>query len=250
MVRPDNCQNCGSPLLPTAKFCLECGTKVELVPADAAGAGARPVEATYQQQAAAAPSSAGATAAGPLPTALDVAMQRAETTAPGASAPPPAPPAEPVTAPTSTAAPSYDAAGAAETAAPSIAPPSAPATSVPPAAPAAQPAPAAGGGPRLIGPDGATLALPPGNELVVGREDPVSGIHPDVDLTPHGGEAGGVSRRHAVLRQQGGQWSVTDLDSTNYTRLEGRQLQPHVETPVQDGARIQFGRIEFVFHAQ
>ena len=107
-----------------------------------------------------------------------------------------------------------------------------------------------GGGPRLIGSDGASISLPPRNELIVGREDPISGIHPDIDLTPHGGEAGGVSRRHAVLRQQNGQWSVTDLDSTNYTRVDGNRIAPNTETPLQDGARLQFGRVEFEFRGQ
>ena len=107
-----------------------------------------------------------------------------------------------------------------------------------------------GGGPRLIGSDGASISLPPRNELIVGREDPISGIHPDIDLTPHGGEAGGVSRRHAVLRQQNGQWSVTDLDSTNYTRVDGNRIAPNTETPLHDGARLQFGRVEFEFRGQ
>jgi pSer/pThr/pTyr-binding forkhead associated (FHA) protein len=102
----------------------------------------------------------------------------------------------------------------------------------------------------LVGPDNATISLPPKSELIVGREDPISGIHPDVDMTAHGGEAGGVSRRHAMLRQQNGQWTVTDLDSTNYTRVDGNRVTPHTEVPIHDGSRIQFGRIEFVFHAQ
>ena len=69
-------------------------------------------------------------------------------------------------------------------------------------------------------------------------------------MTAHGGEAGGVSRRHAVLRQQNGQWSVIDLDSTNYTRVDGNRIAPNTETPLHDGARIQFGRVEFEFRAQ
>ncbi len=85
---------------------------------------------------------------------------------------------------------------------------------------------------------------------MIGREDPISGIHPDVDLTSHGGESGGVSRRHAILNQSNGQWTVTDLDSTNYTRVDGNRVAPNTPTPIYDGARLQFGRIEFVFHVQ
>src|SRR3990172_183094 len=38
-----------------------------------------------------------------------------------------------------------------------------------------------------------------GAEWLVGRADPVRGIFPEVDLTAHGGEESGVSRRHARL---------------------------------------------------
>lgn len=105
-------------------------------------------------------------------------------------------------------------------------------------------------GPRFVSRDGTVLSLSrTGGEIVIGRDDPISGIHPDVDLTPHGGEAGGVSRRHAVLRESNGQWLLTDLDSTNYTRIDGNRLTPDTPTPLHDGARVQFGRLEFDFHA-
>ena len=105
-------------------------------------------------------------------------------------------------------------------------------------------------GPRFESRDGAVLSLPrTGGEIVIGRDDPISGIHPDVDLTPHGGEAGGVSRRHAVLRESSGQWLLTDLNSTNYTRIDGNRLSPDTPTPLNDGARVQFGRLEFDFRA-
>ncbi len=105
-------------------------------------------------------------------------------------------------------------------------------------------------GPHLLTRDGKLISLPPGGgEVVVGREDPISGIHPQVDLTPYGGEAGGVSRRHAVLREQNGQWTLMDLDSTNYTRIDGNRLAPNTPTPLQNGARVQFGRVELEFRA-
>ncbi len=37
------------------------------------------------------------------------------------------------------------------------------------------------------------------SEIAIGREDAVSNIYPDVDLTTHGGEEGGVSRLHAKI---------------------------------------------------
>lgn len=257
LVRPTHCQGCGAELPPNAKFCLECGTKVELVPAT--GASVKPVEATYQEQGAtAAPSQAEApvltspepdkAAVGDVDTAIagtEAAIQPA--VAPAAQVAPEA---------LSTAAPSasrvYD---AGSEAAPS-APTSVPSASVPDAAsvapvitpPPVVQQPVQASGPRLEG-AGATIALPSRSELTVGREDPISGIHPDIDLTTHGGEAGGVSRRHALLRNTNGQWSVVDLDSTNYTRVDGNRVAPNSDVPLHDGARLQFGRVEFVFYA-
>jgi pSer/pThr/pTyr-binding forkhead associated (FHA) protein len=79
--------------------------------------------------------------------------------------------------------------------------------------------------------------------------DEVSGIYPDVDLTPHGGEEGGVSRRHAELQYVGGGWFAMDLDSTNGTLLNGSELPPKVPTPLSDGDRLALGELEIVFHA-
>ena len=243
MVRPTNCQNCGSELPANAKFCLECGTKVELIPA---GTERAPVEATYQQQAAESPAAALVSAPSSAPIPASPAAEQTTSAPPAEAAP-----AEPVTAPT---ARRYDSEAAAAAAAPVVSPPQAP-TAAPPVQPMpapapSQPAPMAAGGPRLVAGDGATISLPPQAELIVGREDPISGIHPDVDMTPHGGEAGGVSRRHAVLRQENGNWTVTDLDSTNYTRVDGNRITPHTAMPLHEGARVQFGRVEFTFHAQ
>ncbi len=149
---------------------------------------------------------------------------------------------------------------------PAMMPQAAPASSQPPEAPAppqqveavaaaapptpqpSLPAQAQPSGPRFVLRDGTTIAIPAGSEIVIGREDPISGIHPDVDLTSYGGEAGGVSRRHAVLREQGGQWTITDLDSTNYTHVDGQRIAPNTPTPLQDGARVRFGRVELNFH--
>lgn len=132
-------------------------------------------------------------------------------------------------------------------AAPETAPPvAAPPISMPAPEPPPAPAPA---GPRLVLADGQEIKLPTDRaEIIVGREDPVSNIFPEVDLTPHGGEAGGVSRQHAKITTSGGQWMITDLNSTNYTRVNGDRLEPNVATPLPDGAKVQFGRVAATFH--
>jgi hypothetical protein len=115
----------------------------------------------------------------------------------------------------------------------------------PPPPPPPQPAVA----PRLVlDESGKELPLPTDKaEIIVGREDPISGIFPEIDLTPYGGEGGGVSRQHARISRSNGQWTITDLNSTNYTRVDGNKLDPSLPAPIKDGARIQFGRIAATF---
>lgn len=132
--------------------------------------------------------------------------------------------------------------------------PAAPVAPASPAAPAAEPeAPAApvaaAPKPRLTFDDGQSIELPEGkSEYIIGREDPVSGIFPEVDLTNHGGESGGVSRQHARLNvDASGQWSLTDLNSTNYTRVNQTKAEPNTAVPISDGAQLQFGRVLATF---
>jgi predicted amidophosphoribosyltransferase len=118
-----------------------------------------------------------------------------------------------------------------------------------PPAPPAQPAPPSPGPRLVIEESGKTLVFPAGkHEIVIGREDPISGIFPEIDLTPFGGESGGVSRQHARINLANGAWTVTDLHSTNYTRLDGNRLEPNTPAPLHDGARLQFGRVLATFH--
>jgi pSer/pThr/pTyr-binding forkhead associated (FHA) protein len=118
------------------------------------------------------------------------------------------------------------------------------------AVPAPAPAPAAPAGPRLrVVDSGAEIPLPAGEEILIGREDPVSGIYPDIDLTPHGGEEGGVSRRHAKVYVEGSNYFVEDLDSTNYTFINKQKLTPHTRYPVNDGDEIRCGRVALVLNA-
>lgn len=98
-------------------------------------------------------------------------------------------------------------------------------------------------GPQLVIKDGgATFPLPPGKEIIVGRTDPIDGIFPDIDLTPHD-TLTGVSRRHAALHEQGGQWFVRDLNSTNYTVVNRQRLQPDQDFLIEPGDEIRFGRL-------
>jgi uncharacterized OB-fold protein len=134
-----------------------------------------------------------------------------------------------------------------------VAPPTS-AAPLPPAPQAASPVAVAPtktqAGPCLVLSEGGhTLQFPADKEeIIVGREDPVSNIFPEIDLTPYGGETGGVSRQHARITRSNGAWMVTDLNSTNFTRVDGNRLEPNIPVPIRDGSRLQFGRIVTVFH--
>jgi pSer/pThr/pTyr-binding forkhead associated (FHA) protein len=98
----------------------------------------------------------------------------------------------------------------------------------------------------VVAASGAEIPLPASAEILIGREDPVSGIYPEVDLTPHGGEDGGVSRRHAKLYVEGANYLVEDLDSTNFTFVNKQKLAPKTRTPIQDGDELRCGRVALV----
>lgn len=94
---------------------------------------------------------------------------------------------------------------------------------------------------------GAEIPLSGRNEVVVGREDPYSGVFPDVDLTPHGGVDGGVSRRHFKITAVAGQYRIEDLNSTNYTLVNRKRLQPGAAQVLVDGDEISAGRVKLIF---
>jgi hypothetical protein len=97
--------------------------------------------------------------------------------------------------------------------------------------------------------DGTEFALEGKSEYLIGREDPVSNIYPDIDLTPHHGEDYGVSRMHAKIIQQSGQYLVEDLNSTNFTYVNRQRLAAKTPTPIKDGDELRFGKVEATFHA-
>lgn len=90
-----------------------------------------------------------------------------------------------------------------------------------------------------------TVGVEVRDKIVLGRGDPVANFHPDLDLTPYGGQEGGVSRRHAaVVRDDDSQaLYLEDLGSTNGTRINGFLLEPHRRYRLCDGDEIELGRV-------
>jgi serine/threonine-protein kinase len=93
----------------------------------------------------------------------------------------------------------------------------------------------------LVLASGQTIALN-GELMVVGRQDPVLGIFPEINLADKT-----VGRRHAYLRNQQGQYTVEDLNALNKTRLNGVVLAPHEERTLKDGDILRFGSVEVRF---
>ncbi len=111
---------------------------------------------------------------------------------------------------------------------------------------AAPAAPAATAGQRarvLLESENVTFDLSGKTEALIGREDAVSNIFPDIDLTPYNGEEGGVGRRHARILASGGQYMIEDLNSINFTFVNKQKIAPKTPTPLRDGDEIRLGRV-------
>lgn len=95
----------------------------------------------------------------------------------------------------------------------------------------------------LIFSGGQRVSLPSGDAvLLIGCAD--TGVSPDVDLTPFGGTGSGASRRHATLNSTQGQWTITDLGSTNGTFVNGQRILAHTPTRLQDQTQLRFGGVD------
>ncbi len=101
---------------------------------------------------------------------------------------------------------------------------------------------------ELIMADGQRIPLPTHEtDLLVGCKDPADGIFPAIDLTPFGGTASGVSRRHATISFRNGQWTISDENSTNGTFVDEARIAPYVPRVISDGARLRFGTVVATF---
>ncbi len=101
---------------------------------------------------------------------------------------------------------------------------------------------------QIGGQNQTTVGLEVKERIVLGRADPVATYYPDLDLTPYGGQDGGVSRRHAAIIQDSDNKAlyIEDLGSTNGTRINGFSLEPRRRYRVRDGDEIDLGRVHIV----
>ena len=77
---------------------------------------------------------------------------------------------------------------------------------------------------------------------LIGRSDRKSGIFVEIDLSSLASDPKVLSRRHAQIEQEGDRFYITDLGSTNGTKLNGERLTPHRKYPLWEGDVLEFGR--------
>jgi FHA domain/Double zinc ribbon len=99
---------------------------------------------------------------------------------------------------------------------------------------------------KLIFSDGKEIQLD-GERVLVGRYDhDIGGINPEVDLSAMEG-ADTTSRVHATIEHIGSTYTITDLNSTNSTRINGKRSEPDKATPLNDGDKLSFGKVTCTF---
>lgn len=221
-----NCPSCNTPVPPGSIFCDNCGYDLR---------GAVPAAATPAPPPLQSPGAGDGNISCPscghmnIPGSAFCENCGSQLSGVQAPEPPYQPPAEPVPAP------------------PPVQPP--PVLEAPPPQPAPV-TPVAGVTGRLtIQASNASLPIPEGKSTVVlGREDPVSGIFPDVDLDPYGAQEEGVGRKHAQLILQGGQVFIEDLDSVNGTVVNKQRIPPNQPHPINDGDELRLGKMVLIYH--
>ncbi len=87
-------------------------------------------------------------------------------------------------------------------------------------------------------------------ETTIGRKDPVTGIHPDIDLTPVDTQRS-ISRRHAKIYRRGNKFFVAEeIGTMNGTFVNGVRIETGVPAELQDGDELRCGLVSLIFHCE
>jgi hypothetical protein len=90
---------------------------------------------------------------------------------------------------------------------------------------------------------GQIVHLSQSKEFTLGRMIEGQPILPDIDLSPYDAFTLGVSRLHAALRRVQNDIVISDLGSSNGTRVNGQRIVPHVDYPLNHGDVITLGKL-------
>jgi hypothetical protein len=97
---------------------------------------------------------------------------------------------------------------------------------------------------------GIEFFLSRGPETTIGRRDPVTGIHPDIDLTPADTQRS-ISRRHAKVFRRGEKYFlVEEIGTMNGTFVNGTRIETGVPTEMRPGDEIRCGLVPLLFKGQ
>jgi CRP-like cAMP-binding protein len=103
---------------------------------------------------------------------------------------------------------------------------------------------------KLVHASGMEFPLASTSETLVGRRDPVTGIHPDVDLTPIDTQRS-TSRRHAKIYRRGGKFFVCEeIGTMNGTFVNGERVETGVPVEARPGDELQFGLVKLAFQGE
>ncbi len=91
---------------------------------------------------------------------------------------------------------------------------------------------------------GMILHLSGQNEFSIGRAADGQPILPDVDLSPYEAYALGVSRLHSALKINNQRVFITDLGSSNGTRVNGQKIIANTDYPLNHGDVITLGKFK------
>ena len=87
-----------------------------------------------------------------------------------------------------------------------------------------------------------TLKFPHNARILVGRADDAETANDlMLELSNYGGEGSGVSRTHAAIHDQDGMVYITDLQSTNGTRINGLLLNANQPYRLREGDVFRLG---------
>jgi len=87
---------------------------------------------------------------------------------------------------------------------------------------------------------------------VIGNEEVILGRRASgtgglvIDLVPFDAIQLGVSRRHAAIHREEDSYYITDLNSTNGTRINGRRLLPNTPCRLSSGDVVRLGRLNLL----
>lgn len=90
---------------------------------------------------------------------------------------------------------------------------------------------------------GRKLGFNTNQPIVIGRQDAKGTFYPDIDLSTDGGLEAGVSRRHATILIENGNYLIEDLNSSNGTFVNRQRVVAGNRQRLQHGDEVRLGNI-------